>query len=444
MVFWQADKKMKIILQNGSSDLSVKNNLHRKFLNPPNPLFQRGNNSVSTFIPLFQIGKYLTPPLEKGVRGDFRPSKLFIWCLSIFISFLMGCAPSWSGKIVYLDDGKLVIQPENNEKIKSGQKLLVYRQKTITHPVTGEELGMIKDNIAEVPVTWVRNKTVTALATDPWFDMMMADDCVSAIRGAVNPVDGLVFEVGRINDVDPKNRIVDVSLINSKDVTGDKLIVIRYADTITDLDKGDILAVKVEPVAILTEISDNRFSYELADNLSWIEADDVVIKRTGDMLKESQWFQDPPDGFSETWIFKRNYLHAIRYYNNGLYKEAMLELNNVNPQYEDAGYLMGLCYMKLNRYNEAVKYYDDYLKQKKDDVRVWTLLAYMYLKQDKILDVARVYEELSKLMPDEPKIFVDLGDVYQKLGDQQKSEKAYKKALEIDPNNEEAKYELQQ
>jgi len=213
-------------LQNGSSDLSVKNNLHRKFLNPPNPLFQRGNNSVSTFIPLFQIGKYLTPPLEKGVRGDFRPSKLFIWCLSIFISFLMGCAPSWSGKIVYLDDGKLVIQPENNEKIKSGQKLLVYRQKTITHPVTGEELGMIKDNISEVPVTWVRNKTVTALATDPWFDMMMADDCVSAIRGAVNPVDGLVFEVGRINDVDPKNRIVDVSLINSKDVTGDKLIVI--------------------------------------------------------------------------------------------------------------------------------------------------------------------------------------------------------------------------
>ena len=68
----------------------------------------------------------------------------------------------------------------------------------------------------------------------------------------------------------------------------------------------------------------------------------------------------------------------------------------------------------------------------------------MYLKQDKPLDVARVYEELSKLMPNEPKIFVDLGDVYQKIGDQQKAEKAYKKALEIDPNNEEAKYELQQ
>jgi len=28
----------------GSSDYGVENNLYRKFLNPPNPLFQRGND----------------------------------------------------------------------------------------------------------------------------------------------------------------------------------------------------------------------------------------------------------------------------------------------------------------------------------------------------------------------------------------------------------------
>jgi len=416
MVFWQTDQEM--------------NTKKCKPLNPPLSPFQKGEFVI---------------PLENRGRGDFKPSKIFICCLLIFTFVLMGCAPSWNGKIVYLDDGKLVIQPESNEKIKSGQKLLVYRQKTITHPVTGEELGMIKDNIAEAPVTWIRGKTVTAITTDPWFDMMMVDDRVSAVRGSVKPVNGSVFEIGRITDVDPQNRVVEMSFINNKSVlAGDNLTVIKYGGTITDPETDGILAIKVEPVANLNKTGDNRYSYELSDNLGWVEIDDVVVKRTGDMLKEPRWFQDPPEGFSETWIFRRNYLHAIRYYNNGLYKEAMLELNNVNPQYEDAGYLTGLCYVKLNRLDEAVKYLDDYLKQKQDDPRVWTLLAYIYLKKDKPLDAARVYEELAKLMPDEPKIWVDLGDIYQKIGNQQKAENAYKKALDIDPDNEDAKYEIQQ
>jgi hypothetical protein len=42
----------------GSSDYSVENNLHGKFLNPPNPLFQRGNGSIS--------------PFSKGGKGDLR------------------------------------------------------------------------------------------------------------------------------------------------------------------------------------------------------------------------------------------------------------------------------------------------------------------------------------------------------------------------------------
>ena len=392
-------------------------------------------------------------PLKRGVLINSTPGRglrdgfLAFAGLFGFLIFLMGCAPSWNGKIVYLDNGKLVIQPENKEIIKSGQKIIVYRQKIITHPVTGKELGMIKDNIAEVPVLWIRDKTVTAIATDPWFDMMMVDDYVNAVRGSVKPVNGSVFEVGRIVDIDTRSRIAEVSLIPDKIVlAGDNLTVIKYTNTITNPETGEALAVKVEPVASLKEIGDNsakRFSYELMDNLSWIEVDDVVVKRTGDMLKESQWFQDTPDGFSETWIFRRNYLRAIRYYNTGLYKEAMLELNNVKPQYEDTDYLIGLCYTKINRYDEAVKYLNEYLKQKQDDVRGWTLLAYTYMKQGNLLDSAKAYEKLVVLIPNEPKIWVDLGDIYSKIGDQQKAEKAYKKALEIDPNNEEAKYELQ-
>ena len=64
MVFWQADKKMNIILHNDSSDLSVKNNPYTKFLNPPNPLFQRGDGSIS--------------PFSKGSKGGFEIYARFI------------------------------------------------------------------------------------------------------------------------------------------------------------------------------------------------------------------------------------------------------------------------------------------------------------------------------------------------------------------------------
>jgi hypothetical protein len=390
-------------------------------------------------------GVLINSPFERRLRGGFFFNLAFVGFLGLLI-FLMGCAPSWSGKIVYLEDGKLVIQPEGKEKIKSGQKLLVYRQKTITHPVTGEELGMIKDNIAEVSVTWVWNKTVTAIATDPWFDMMTVDDHVSAVRGSVKPVTGSVLEIGKIQDFDTGYKVIRVAIMLDKPLLReDKMTVVKYTNMITDPKTGEILAVKVESLANLIEMRNSTvFSYELTDNLNWIEDDDFIVKRTGDMLKEPQWFQDPPDGFSESWIFRRNYLRAIRYYNTGLYKEAMLELNNVKPQYEDTDYLMGLCYTKINRYDEAVKYLNEYLKQKQDDVRGWTLLAYTYMKQGNLLDSAKTYEKLIVLIPNEPEIWVDLGDIYRKIGDQQKAEKAYKKALDIDPNNEEAKYEVQQ
>ena len=50
-----------------SSDYSVENNLHGKILNPPNPLFQRGN----TMLP-FQRGNNSISPFSKGGKGDLR------------------------------------------------------------------------------------------------------------------------------------------------------------------------------------------------------------------------------------------------------------------------------------------------------------------------------------------------------------------------------------
>jgi len=367
-----------------------------------------------------------------------------IICLLLFI---IGCAPSWQGKVVYLENNNLVIKPENDVKIKNGQKLMISRQKTITHPVTKEELGMIKDNIAEAIVTKVNNKTVVASVSDPWFDMMMVDDNAEAIKGLEKRSEGSVIEVGKIKSIDEDNKTAEIFFIRDNPIfSGEILTVIKYANIIIDPESSEIIAISVEPIANISQKSDGKFYYELIDKiLGWVEYDDIVVKRTGDMIKKASWFQDPPENLSEDILFKRNYLRTIRDINKGMYKEALIELeiiSKINPNYENIDYLTGLCYARLNRYDDAVKYFIKHLNNNENDAKSWTELAYIYLRQSNFPDAIKAYEKLSKLIPDNPHIWVDMGDIYRQLGNIQKAKESYLKALEIDPINEQAEYEL--
>ena len=67
----------------------------------------------------------------------------------------------------------------------------------------------------------------------------------------------------------------------------------------------------------------------------------------------------------------------------------------------------------------------------------------MSRKQEKLKEAVEAHEKLANLLPGNPKVWTDMGDIYRKLGDSQKAEQAYKKALEIDENDAEALYELQ-
>lgn len=382
----------------------------------------------------------------------------FLLCI---MCFAVGCGSSWHGRIVHLEDGKIVIQPEGDSKIEGGRKLLIYRQKTITHPVTSEVLGTIRDDIAEVPVLRVRDRTITAHAVEPEFGMMMVDDQATAVRGSIKTPTGSVHEVGRIGgdaetqgQGDGEKPLVFVSPYSSEPPSlrsPGVLTVVKYTDTAIDPDTGAILAVAVEPVADLrvtkTDADGQLWaSYDLIDkDLGWIGIDDVVVRRTGDMLAERLWFQDPPHGFSEAWIFGRSYLHAVRHYDSGRYREAILDLSDVlqiDPEYSDAAYLLGLCYVNLNRYEEATARFKGLLAQRPDDAKAWAALAYAYLKQGKLQEAAESYEKLAHLLPGDPKVWTDIGDIYSTLGDRQKAEQAYRKALEIDEADAEAAYEL--
>ena len=370
-----------------------------------------------------------------------------VWLLSVILCSILGCGSAWRGRVVHLENGKAIIQPQVKGEIQSGRKLIIYREKTIVHPVTGEVLDTIKDKITETPVLRVRGRTITATVEEPWSSMMEVDDQVRSVRGSVKTPIGSVSEVGVIRDIDIAGKTVEVEAKSANGV----LRVIKYSGIVADPDTGKILAVAVEPVAQLSVAAADsrrlRASFELVDkNLGWVEVGDTVVKLTGGMLAERLWFQDPPDGFSQERIFGRDYLHAIRQYDAGRYREAILGLNDViqmDPEYRDAGYLLGLCYANLDRHAEAEEQFKSLLKRRPNDAKTWAALAYAYLNQEKPQEAVEAYEKLANLTPDDPGVWIDMGDIYISLGNRQKAEQAYRKSLEIDKDNEEAQHELQ-
>ena len=389
----------------------------------------------------------------KSKLSDAATRGLAASLFCVLFCFAIGCGSAWHGRIVHLENGKVVIQPQGEGKIKSGRKLLIYREKTIAHPVTNQVLDTIKDDITEVSVLRVRDRTITASVNEPWFSMMMVDDQVQAIRGSVDAPTGSVHRVGSIGEIDTVGKSAEVDVTMSEKMPiGDVLTVIKYTEAVFDPDTGEVLAAAIEPVAnlkVIEAVTNRRLqaSYDLLDEkLGWIESGDTVVKLTGDMLVERLWFHDPPAGFSKEWIFGRHYLRAIRHYDSGRYREAILEFSDVarmDPDYRDTSYLLGLCHANLNRHEEAAKHLEALLKLKPDDAKAWAALAYAYLKQERPQEAAEAYEKLANLLPGNPKVWTDIGDIYRTLGNSQKAKQAYEKALEIDGSDVEALYELQ-
>ena len=197
----------------------------------------------------------------------------------------------------------------------------------------------------------------------------------------------------------------------------------------------------------MVDADGNRVArYTLKDSkLGWLEVGDPVAVLTGEMMNEKLWFIDPPEGFSQDWLFGRNYFHAIRYYESKQYREAIVEfegVESISPGYKDSTYLLGLCYANLHQYQKALKYLRRAVEEKPGSAEAWAALAYAYMNQGKLDEAVVAYKNLARLLPDQPKVWVDMGDLYTEMGNRQEAKQAYLKALEIDGNDEEAGYEI--
>lgn len=132
---------------------------------------------------------------------------------------------------------------------------------------------------------------------------------------------------------------------------------------------------------------------------------------------------------------------AGRLYKAGDYESAVSTLGSATvdeEDYLDLAYLMGLCYARLGRYDEALLYLEQVVTQGDADARTAQCrmaLAYVYAETGR----SKLSEyELNKLVEDSretPQVCSALGHANWKQGRVEDGLRWYSKALELDPDN---------
>jgi len=108
----------------------------------------------------------------------------------------------------------------------------------------------------------------------------------------------------------------------------------------------------------------------------------------------------------------------------------------------DVKFRIGQIYYKKNQYSDAIKYFEDVIKEKSDHIEALELLGLIYHKRENSEKAISAFKKVVKAKPDDFNAFYLLGLNYFKQKEYEKMIEAYKKAIEINPNFADAHYNL--
>ncbi len=135
-----------------------------------------------------------------------------------------------------------------------------------------------------------------------------------------------------------------------------------------------------------------------------------------------------------------------RFQQQGEHKKAIDQFKKalaINPNFPGALNNIGVCYGKIGEYSLAEQALQKALSLKKDDVYAMNNLAIMYMETSRF-DTAREYAEMAvRTEPSYANGHLTLGSVLATLGNLDRAEQEFARALELDPTNRRAQMNLE-
>ncbi|MBK8049432.1 MAG: tetratricopeptide repeat protein [Anaerolineales bacterium] len=125
--------------------------------------------------------------------------------------------------------------------------------------------------------------------------------------------------------------------------------------------------------------------------------------------------------------------------------EKLIPLYDVAPTNVDVAINVGGAYILQGKWNKAVKVLSKAAELHPDNVMVWTNLGAAYLGRLELSGpqqqarAIRAYERALEIDPKTHNLHYHLGLIHKDRGDLERSATAFRQALEVDPNDRDAK-----
>ncbi|MFQ6039540.1 MAG: tetratricopeptide repeat protein [Candidatus Poribacteria bacterium] len=385
---------------------------------------------------------------------------LFI-ILPVIANFWACSSSVQQGLVIWSEGDQILLDVGSDDGIGVGDKASIHREIQLTHPASGEDLGTLKEKIADASIIAVRKDTATA---------KLVEDNLNSVHPTIQPGDKVVITeqkgvqttnfsatIGSVIFVDSKSQSIDINFLKSSNLYPNEILTVGMPSRILGLSakridraSGDKIALLMKKIAdvevIAVDSISNTASCRITKSSGLPEIGDTVVKLSEPSI--SAWFQET-DESSEEMILKRAYRQALRYYESAEYWQVIRKLQTIlglsakrieieasKGDFEDTLYLLAASYKHVGMYDRAQKYFQRAARQKPEDAKIWLELAYMYLEQNRLKEAVNAYQQLTKLLPNNYQLWIDLSNIYSRMGDQAKSNAAYQKAIQLETNDE--------
>ncbi len=119
-------------------------------------------------------------------------------------------------------------------------------------------------------------------------------------------------------------------------------------------------------------------------------------------------------------------------------RDWCLQWTQKQPSNGKAWTQLGIAYMELANYNNAVAAYRQAIRLDPEDHYAWYVLGSTYLLLKRYVDAIDAYKQVVRIYPESPDAWNRIGLAYDLLKRYPDAVIAYRKAIQINPNNSEA------
>jgi len=222
--------------------------------------------------------------------------------------------------------------------------------------------------------------------------------------------------------------VYTTAYLAQKDVNrGEKLYYLGYT---YDFMKQQDLAEKAYRESISVDPSNNRANNALG----------IIEAERGNTSAAIEHFSLAVAG--ENGIASGYLNLSTLYFKSGRFEKAIENAKHLpedNPFHLRAESILCRSYAELKRYREALPHCRAYISSSPQDYKAIKLYADILLLADRAGEAVDVYNRLIEALPGMAPAWVNLGLCYNQLGDNTRAVKMWRRALEIDPGNENAK-----